>query len=274
MKMFCVTHLAIPGLEETGVIPVYVGNGPCPGGWLRDDQGDNIHAKNPNFCELTAQYWVWKNALPEIGQSDLVGFCHYRRFFWPSGREQRSAISHSEIYPAQLAALATQLQQSDADIALPSPLHFKPLSALQRLRYIHKVSKPLYWGKPTVYARYDFAHDGSALMDAAELLDEPLKSLFKEHIATSTCLHPFNMYFGPADTLSEYFGILFPWMFRCEKAIPVNQSDKYQRRLFGFIAERFASFYFSIMMKHLEVPVVFLQMPTQQRSLPCEGATV
>lgn len=47
---------------------------------LYDDNGDNISIKNPNYGELTAWYWVWKNYLPLHKDLEYIGFCHYRRF--------------------------------------------------------------------------------------------------------------------------------------------------------------------------------------------------
>ena len=37
--------------------------------------GENIYPKNPDYCELTAQYWAWKNI-----DCDYYGFFHYRRY--------------------------------------------------------------------------------------------------------------------------------------------------------------------------------------------------
>ena len=43
---------------------------------MPDSRGDNISAKNPNFCELTGLYYMWKNV-----SSDYLGLSHYRRYF-------------------------------------------------------------------------------------------------------------------------------------------------------------------------------------------------
>lgn len=59
---------------------IHVGSNKLPNGkeWLTDNTGENIAYKNPFYCELTAQYWMWRN-LPSSVEN--VGLVHYRRYF-------------------------------------------------------------------------------------------------------------------------------------------------------------------------------------------------
>lgn len=53
-------------------------------GMLRDDDGENISAENDKYCELSAQYWAWKN-YDKLGDPEYIGFMHYRRHFMFDG---------------------------------------------------------------------------------------------------------------------------------------------------------------------------------------------
>lgn len=44
-------------------------------GMLSDNLGENISKKNPYYCELTVQYYAWKNS-----DADYLGFFHSRRY--------------------------------------------------------------------------------------------------------------------------------------------------------------------------------------------------
>ncbi len=59
--------------------PIHVGKAISASdlGILGDDTGENISLLNPYYCELTAQYWAWKN----LHNVDYIGLCHYRRYF-------------------------------------------------------------------------------------------------------------------------------------------------------------------------------------------------
>ena len=60
--MYIVSHKDFDAPQLPGYVPILAGAVKNHASIeVKDNTGDNISAKNPGFCELTAQYWVWKN---------------------------------------------------------------------------------------------------------------------------------------------------------------------------------------------------------------------
>ena len=68
-----------------------------------DNDGENISARNRQFCELTALYWIWKNS-----REDIVGLEHYRRHF---------LLDNDWL---------DKMRIKNIDVVLPVPLYVRP----------------------------------------------------------------------------------------------------------------------------------------------------
>lgn len=79
IRIFMTTHKNVDTFKSDIIQPVQVG-AKTPRRRLlwayQDDSGENISDLNAEYCELTTQYWAWKNV-----DAQYYGFCHYRRYF-------------------------------------------------------------------------------------------------------------------------------------------------------------------------------------------------
>lgn len=103
IKIFVSAHKPASFPDCASILPIQVGAAnvqaagkPLFEDTLHDNVGDNISQKNPMYCELTAQYWAWKNA-----DANYYGFCHYRRYFDFSDTPHRQN-SYGEIMDAAI----------------------------------------------------------------------------------------------------------------------------------------------------------------------------
>lgn len=102
---------------------------------LRDDAGDNISAKNKQFCELTALYWIWKHA-----GEDILGLVHYRRHF---------------LFPKNWKEC---MLSNQVDVILPVPLYVAP-TVEENFKSRHDLSD---WEFMMQYLKDNFPEDYQA----------------------------------------------------------------------------------------------------------------
>ena len=95
IRIFVSTHKPVDTFDSDILQPVQVGvslaNYRIPG-TLADNDGDNISNLNKMYCELTTQYWAWKNV-----DAEYYGFCHYRRYFDFNEAERHEENGWGEI---------------------------------------------------------------------------------------------------------------------------------------------------------------------------------
>lgn len=167
-----------------------------------DSTGDNIAFKNFAYCELTGLYWIWKNT-----SHDITGIMHYRRY---------------------LAAPGTN-----------RPLNPREINdALDRFAFL--VPRPVSLGC-SVAEHYCFCHpayDYLALSKAMNSQPEPYRMAFAAVMDSDTIV-PCNIMIARKEDLDAYCGWLFSVLRECENYVDLYTGrDDYQRRVFGFMAER------------------------------------
>lgn len=110
IKILVSCHKDVMLPESEVYLPVHVGAAQAKeplAGMQPDNEGDHISDRNFTFCELSGQYWGWKNL-----DADYVGQCHYRRFFAFDG-QSHPANDHLQMEYPQMSQEAFSLFHLD-----------------------------------------------------------------------------------------------------------------------------------------------------------------
>lgn len=214
--IYVAAHKAAEFPADPGYQPIHVGRALATAdlGIPGDDTGDNISRLNPSFCECTALYWMWKHATAEH-----VGLAHYRRFFAPRTRSTLVggiAVAASDDF-GELA--------QGVDLVAPSALGFINMATQTQISVEQQ-----YYGSA-------IGHDLFLARTAVEETAQDYLDAF-DFTMRGCQIYPFNMFVGRAEVFREYAAWLFPILFKLERWIPHDTYGTYQRRVFGFIAER------------------------------------
>lgn len=230
LKVIVAAHKPYWMPEDECYLPVQVGAaGKEPiEGFQRDDEGENISLKNPNYCELTGLYWAWKNL-----EADYLGLAHYRRHFarrWIGEKKARVATG------AQLAEAA-----ASSGIILPKPRNY----------FIE-----------TNYSQYVHAHHEEDLRLTRAIIasKEPAGVDKYDEIMNRTYGHRFNMFVMRRDLADAWCEWLFSVLFELESRLDISGYSPNDARVFGFVSERLIDYWVEINgLAYSEMPVVNLE---------------
>ena len=188
-----------------------------------DNRGDNISSKNPNYCELTALYWAWKN----LKNVNYIGLVHYRRFFDFSSRFVEKEISYVNEY--QLIGERINNQKEFVSIFCKYDI------ILPKRKVFASNLKKDYCSKH--------------IPEEYEILRNVIKRLFPDYLGSfdyimnqtnkASC---YNMFITRETVFDSYCSWLFTILFAVEKEIKISEYP-YQARVFGFMSERLINIY-------------------------------
>ena len=228
-KMFVVTHKKPECMiQEDGYEYVSVG-GKKSGIKASDDCGDNISYKNPNYCELTALYWIWKNQ-----KLNNVGLCHYRRFF--------SIKDGNEYRLASIQELNKKLEE--CDIVVPKGFKFYT----------------------DYFTYYEINQKTDALKKCCDFLAkiDPSYKPYIRQLKSCHIYHCYNMMYTSKDVLNRYCEWLFGLLFEFEKRIDISSWSIQQKRVFGYLSECL----FNLWVKHEKLIISECDV-VMTESFPC-----
>lgn len=198
-------------------------------GILRDDAGDSISQKNPNYCELTALYWAWKNL-----SCDYLGIAHYRRYF------------------AGIRGCGKKWERIASKEQFERLLNECPIILPQKRRY---------WIE-TTYNQYVHAHHAQDLDKTREILTRKYPQYVPafDRVMKCTSGHRFNMFVMRRDLLENYCSWLFDVLFTLEEELDISGYSLNDARVFGFVSERLLDVWVeSNGMSYREMPCMFME---------------
>ena len=193
---------------------------PIPGAVSDDGALGSISRKNAEYCELTVQYYAYKNE-----DADYFGFCHYRRFFADSKKSTAPYTVTGAFTPKK----ARRLLLSEAEIVRLCDRYDVILPRAEDMSV-------------SVYDQYASAkhHYEEDLKLFILLLKEkyPFLSPFADAYLANSKQYFCNMFIMKKDIFTEYCALLFPLLAEFDEHKTMHEGFA-DNRTDGYLGERF-----------------------------------
>ena len=262
LKMYCISlnpsHLEL--IKKIDYVPVGLGGNQFNAEWLTDKSNENISIKNKFYGEYTFHYWMWKNNLNKLPEN-WVGFCQYRKF-WCESNFDANSISFDQFNKSILKKIPTSYDNYESIIGEPFYVNQFRFSKFIKHNFKTMISEPSLFfnkNKRSIKFHFDMMHGKNNLNKAIDLLDIEDKNDFKEFVNKEVSFNPHNMFMCKSKkTLEKYYNSIFPWLLRCEEIFGFEKLKGFGlQRIYGFLAERYLSYWFKKNTNYKTMPIIF-----------------
>ena len=261
LQMFCLTlddrHL--DKIKSLNYSPVGLGDKLFNDEWFTDKSGNTINKKNPFYGEYTFHYWIWKNYLNKI-QTDWVGFCQYRKF-WLKEKNKIDIKKMRDLNNIVIKEIPPDIEKYESIIGEPFFVNqFRLTKFIKRNLFTMLKNPSLFFDKRkrNLKFHFDMWHGNGNLDKAINLLESSDKEDFKLFMNNNVSFNPHNMFVCKKKVLVKYYESIFPWLLRCEKEFGFKDLKGFGlKRIYGFLAERYLSYWFKKNTKYKILPILF-----------------
>ena len=256
LDIYCVTNKRVEHLEGTSLKLACVGKEKLPDFYLKCNYDDNIYHKEQYYSELTFHYWFWKNKLKNE-KNKWLGFCQKRRI-WTYKEFLSNKVKKENVKQIMLEDSINEWKSFEAIICKPINLFpVKKMKLIKRgFRSIIKDPSILFdISKQSVLLHFDMHHGYGNLEKAIHCMGDKDKNDFYNYVRKKNNFNPNIMYIARPEILDRWFTDLFDWLEKCETIFDKQKLTGYDTgRLFAYLAERYASFWFKKYTKFYEQP--------------------
>ena len=260
--MYCITtnNDHYEKIKSLGYIPVGLGREIFSNKFETDKTGENISVKNPFYGEYSFHYWIWKNKIKEMKQLEWIGFCQYRKY-WSINGDKKQINNLQDLSNNLIKEIPKQFDKFDVILGEPLLINNFKLTKILKKGLYKVISNPellFYKNKRNIKFHFDIMHGEGNLEKAINLLDAENRTDFNDFVNSEVSFNPHNMFICKSKKiLIDYYETVFPWLERCEKEFGFNLDGYGLKRIYGFLAERFLSFWFKKNSKFSTLPIIF-----------------
>lgn len=223
---------------------------------LGDDTGDSISEKNSFYSELTGIYWIWKNT-----SHDVIGSCHYRRYFTAKQEPFLNKIKRALYYPIGLYKKRIGLIYTQNTSLFTSKIinSSEITELLNQYDAILPIARKLKYTVENHYRKY---HNIDDLYRLEKIINDEYPEYLSAYktVLNRNWLYANNMFIMKNKDFQEFMEWWFGILFKFENQVNLTDYKNYQQRILGFLAERLLNVWFEHKkLNCVELPLIYFK---------------